>query len=161
MEAKREGAVIGVDPGLTGAVAVITRPSIAGRTSVYDLPIVRVHSKGYVDSYVLANLFRQYEPRLIVIELAGSRQMQGVGTIAQTWLTYGGLVATAMSMNCPVEIVAPAKWKRALGLIGTDKEASRAKALHLYPTLTDQLRRKKDHNRAEAILLAHWGLSVR
>lgn len=121
---------------------------------------MRVHSKGYVDSYALRNWMLQYAPRLIVVELAGARREQGVGSITQTWLVYGGIVATALTLDCPVEIVSPLKWKRALGLIGQDKEASRAKALKLYPSLADQLKRKKDHNRAEAVLLAHWGLSV-
>jgi len=148
--------VIGVDPGLTGACTVI---GLDGQT-IIDMPIVRAYSKGYVDSYALRNWMVQWGPRLVVIELAGSRQMQGVSSISQNWLTYGGVVATAMTLDCPVEIVSPLKWKRALGLIGKDKEASRAKALKLYPTLTDMLKRKKDHNRAESLLLAHWGLSV-
>lgn len=156
LENKRQGPVVGIDPGLTGAAAVIGPDG----HSIDDLPILRVHSKGYLDSYALRNWIMQWGPRLIVIELAGSRQMQGVASISQNWLTYGGVVATAMTLDCPVEIVSPLKWKRALGLIGKDKEASRAKALKLYPTLADMLKRKMDHNRAEAVLLAHWGLSV-
>ncbi len=148
--------MIGIDPGLTGACAVIGPD---GQT-IIDMPIVRTYSKGYVDAYALRNWLVQWGPRLLVVELAGSRQMQGVSSISQTWLTFGGVVATAMTLDCPIEIVSPLKWKRALGLLRQDKEASRAMALRLYPQQSDMLKWKKNHDRAEALLLAHWGLSV-
>lgn len=157
MADQRKGPIAGIDPGLTGAIAFVGKD---GSSSVHDMPIIRVHSKGYVDGYALRSLLVEHAPRLIVIELAGARQMQGVKSITQTWLVYGGIVTLCLSLDCPVEIVAPAKWKRALGLLGTDKEASRAKALKLYPKLDHMLKRKKDHNRAEAVLLAKWGSSL-
>lgn len=150
------GPIVGIDPGVTGALAVVSEKV----QSVVDLELLSVHSKKYIDGYVLRRQLEEIAPRLIVVELAGARRMQGVSSITQTWLVYGGIVAVALSMNCPVEIVSPAKWKRALGLLGTDKEAARTKALKLYPKMSDLLKRKKDHNRAEALLIAHWGKSL-
>jgi len=147
---------VGIDPGVTGAVSIIG----GGMCEVHDLPMLRVHSKAYVNSPELLSLLQRVRPKLIVVELAGARQRQGVSSITQTWLVYGGVVATALSTGCTLEIVHPLKWKRRLGLLGADKEASRLKALQLFPKLGQELKRKKDHNRAEALLLAHYGLSV-
>lgn len=62
-----------------------------------------------------------------------------------------------------VRVVGPAAWKRDVGLYGRafTKDDSRARALLLYPTLEAELRRKKDHGRAEALLIAAWGLGYR
>lgn len=149
--------MVGIDPGLTGAIGV-NGPS---GTNVYDMPIVRVHSKGYVDGLALRNLLLELKPDLIVVEMQGVRPGQGISSGGQTMLVYGGIVATAMTIECTLELVAAAKWKRAMGLLGAGKELSRGKALKLYPELRHMLKRKKDHNRAEALLLAAWGHNVR
>ena len=153
--------MIGIDPGVTGAVCILPDPASRMPPIVEDLPILRVNSKAYVDSLSLQRSLLVYgTPQLIVIELAGVRPKQGISSSGQTMLLFGGIVATAMTVECPLELVAPAKWKRKLGLLGHDKEASRQKALTLFPSLADYLRRKKDHNRAEALLLGAWGMTV-
>lgn len=149
--------MIGIDPGVAGAAAIVDH---AGGADVVDLPMLRVHSKKYVDAFELRKLIEKHAPRLIVIELAGARRMQGVQSVTQTWLVYGGIVATALTTGVPIEIVSPLKWKRELGLIGATKEASRKKALRFFPALAHELRFKKHHNRAEGLLLAKWGMSV-
>lgn len=148
--------VVGIDPGLTGAVAL----NAGKESAVVDLPIVRVHSKGYVNAWKLRELLLSMRPDLIVVELQGVMQGQGISSSGQTMLTYGGIVATAMTVGCTLEIVAASKWKRSFDLIGCGKHASLPKALKQYPKLKDNLRRKKDHNRADALLIASWGTTV-
>lgn len=157
MAVERQGSVIcGIDPGLTGAVAFIGAiPAI-----VYDMPIVRVHSKGYVDGLVLRNWFVEHRPNLIVIEMQGVRPGQGISSSGQIMLGYGGIVSVALSMNCAVELVAAPSWKRKFGLLNKDKDACRLLMLKRFPELADGLRRKKDHGRADGLAIAEYGKSL-
>ena len=124
------------------------------------MPIVRVHSKGYVDGLVLRNLFVEYKPTLIVIEMQGVRPGQGISSSGQIMLGYGGIVSVALSMNCPVELVAAPSWKRKLGLLNKDKDACRLLMLKRFPELSHMLKRKKDHGRADGLAIADYGKSL-
>jgi len=57
----------------------------------------------------------------------------------------------------PVE---PRRWKRDMKLTGKDKESSRQLALQLFPGMTDMMKRRKDHGRAEALLICTWAIVV-
>lgn len=146
----------GIDGGLTGAVSVIGKDG----ADVFDLEIIRLQSKGYIDTYVLNALFDAFPPRSITIELAGVRPEQGIVSSGQTMLVYGMLVGAALTRGCPVYIVSAVKWKRHFGLIGKSKDASLKLARRKFPHLEDKLRRKKDHNRAEGLLIGLYSKSV-
>jgi crossover junction endodeoxyribonuclease RuvC len=96
-----------------------------------------------------------------VIERAGAWPGQGVSSTFKFGRATGAIEATIALCSVPVEIVEPSAWKRFWKLPGKDKEAARQKALQLFPDAHAALARKRDHNRAESLLIALYGASVR
>ena len=157
--------VIGIDIGVTGALAAVD----SRRTCcVHDLPTVPVEGnrvvKRRIDSRGLLVLLRSVVPAgvdaLALIEDVHAGM--GPGMAARASLMHSrGVVETVLELArvrvCPVQ---PAVWKRAHGLLKSDKAASLAKARELSPSLQHALKRQLDHNRAEALLLAWHGLET-
>lgn len=159
---------IGIDPGLTGAIAMLGHKSEVLHLS--DLPTIARGGK-------LAKVKRQIDPSelaatlrhcaapfdrnevLVFIEMVTSIPRQGVGTIFSLGHSAGTIEGVVASLRLPYELVRPQDWKPAVGLKGSAKdgakEAARAKAMRLYHL--PELGRVKDHNRAEAILIARYG----
>ena len=157
--------VVGIDPGLSGAVAML----VDGKyQAVADLPI-KVDSAGSktICAHGVACLLRDFKPDLVVIELvnamprknAKTGQMVKMG--AQSMFTFGrgfGLVeAAAAIQNFDIEYVRPAAWKRKAGLINANKDTHREKATELFPKAAYELRLKKHDGRADALLIARYG----
>jgi crossover junction endodeoxyribonuclease RuvC len=150
--------IIGIDPGLSGALAVLTPEDTL--ETLWDTPTLTLRTRrGTRQEYDvpgMAGLLRPYRDAQthVVIEEAqampgqGTRSMFTIGLGMGVWL---GILATLGLTHTRVR---PSVWKKALGL-GKDKEASRLRAMQLYPGA--DLRRRKDHGRAEALLLAFWG----
>lgn len=152
------GLVVGIDPGLSGALAVLDSQGTV--FAVEDLPTL-YRGKGRVkhelDPAGLAHLLRPYaaELRLAVVEQVASRPGQGVASVFSLGHSYGAIVGTLAALVIPVRLVLPATWKAAVGLPAkAEKDASRALAARLFPG--EPLHRVKDHNRAEALLLARY-----
>lgn len=143
------------DPGLTGAYAIM---SPAGVIECEDLPVMRDKSLGWIDgAELLTRLIRLkagFSMRAIV-ERQGARPVQSVASAFKMGVAFGSILATLQNAACSIEFVTPAVWKRDMGL-SQDKNASLDKARLLYPMV--ELDRKKDHNKAEALLIARWGL---
>lgn len=149
---------IGIDPGLTGAVAVIGDSFV----DVYDIPTV-ANGAGRVKSEVSGLLLAQLIRRLgqlgslhALLERTASMPGQGVASMFSMGVSRGVVLGVLGALAVPYIEAAPATWKKAYGLIGADKDQSRRVALQLYPSLATQLARVKDHNRAEAVLLADY-----
>lgn len=146
-----EPCIVAVDPGLTGAVAFFF-PSAPERVSVEDMPVVA----GEVDAAALARRIRQMGPTLAVVERVAARPTDSrVGAF-----NFGGSYMAARVViglcEVPMHLVTPQTWKKHHRLLGTDKEASRALALRLFPASADRFARKKDDGRAEAALIARY-----
>lgn len=155
---------IGIDPGLSGAVAFVDHRSCV----VEDLPTVALPGNGLVtrkiDGRAFAELLRRYtvagEPVQVFLEQVST--MGGKNNAVQTqgslMRTLGAIEAVLECMRMPPTMVYPQKWKGWYGL-GKDKAAALDKARGLYPALaTSTLKLAKHHNRAESLLIAHWGL---
>lgn len=150
--------LIGIDPGITGAVCIMQ----AGHAPVVlDLPTVEA-GKGVVkrelDGSGLARIL-EYLPihhTRCIIERTSAMPGQGVASMFSMGVSRGVILGVISCLALPLQEVAPARWKKHFGLIGADKDMSRRYALQLYPALADKLARAKDHNRAEAVLLAHY-----
>jgi hypothetical protein len=82
---------------------------------------------------------------------------QGASSGFKFGRSVGAIEATIALCNVPLEIIEPSMWKRALRLPGRDKEQARQKALAIFPQAASLLARKKDHQRAEAMLIAFYG----
>lgn len=145
---------IAIDPGLTGAIAAIDAESTL--IACADLPVMRSNKLAWIDSNALASLLmdaRQGRPAQILLERAQAMPRQGVSSTFTTGLVMGSILASCQRIAMPLHIVTAAVWKRAMGLDST-KSASLDKARLLFPTA--ELSRVKDHNRAEALLMAEY-----
>lgn len=149
--------VIGIDPGLTGAIAALRDGAVM---ALADLPTM-ANGKGK------SKVKRQINPATLIfmlsrfkgtdavccVERVASMPGQGVAGIFSFGHTCGCIFASCAANGLPVEMVTPRIWKKFYNL-GKDKDVTRTKAIELYPL--KKLARKKDHNRAEAILIARW-----
>lgn len=147
---------LGIDPGLTGAVAAVD--AHGGISLIEDLPTVTRGSgkvKRELDPAGLAHLLRPItdEIGLAVVERVGSMPGQGVASVFSLGHSAGVIVGVLGTLGIPVQLVAPATWKKHF-TIGRDKGMSRTVASRLYPLCN--LNRVKDHNLAEALLLARY-----
>ena len=154
--------LLGIDPGLSsGALAVIEVG--AGRhrfIAVSDVPTVGEGAKKRVDALAAMKFLRQHRPDHAFVERAQAMPQQGASSGFHYGRAVGALETCVVGLLIPHTMAEAAVWKRILGLKGKDKEASRQRALALYPDAHQWLQRKKDHDRAEAILLAHYGAAL-
>lgn len=146
--------IMGIDPGVSGAIAFY-RTDLPHLVRADDAPVVN----NRIDAASLADLIRLMTPDLAVIELVGAMPGQGVSSMFKFGQAYGTAIGVCASLAIPVEFVSPGKWKRYFGL-NADKEMARERALRLWPANASQFKRKKDHGRAEAALLARYGAEV-
>ena len=145
---------MGVDPGLTGAYAILD--GAGGLVSVEDLPVIRDGRLGWIDGDALASRLLELRGGAhlrATVERVHAMPRNGSQAAFSQGATLGSLLATLQLVRCRIELVAPAAWKRALGL-SSDKAASLDRARLLFPSAP--LDRKKDHGRAEALLIATW-----
>ncbi len=150
---------LGVDPGFSGAVAIIDETG--GVVGLYDTPILSLRaSRGTRHEYDLPGMVRLLQPYAghnahVIIEQSQAMPNQGVRSMFTIGLGYGAWLALLAALELPYTQVRPARWKHALGLRGKDKEAARLRAQQLFPGA--DLRLKKHHGRAEGLLLASYG----
>ncbi len=140
----------GIDPGFaTGGVALLS----GHWCEVHDLPIFEGQG---IDCTGLIDILRSADIDMCIVEKQSSRPKQGVVSAFKIGMGYGQILACLAAAKVPHKIVTPTQWKKALCL-SKDKDASRARAVQLYPTAAPMLKRKKDEHRAEALLLAAYG----
>ena len=157
---------IGIDPGLGGAVGVVF--DAMKDPVVYHTPtmvISGVKDKRVYNTAAMALLLKPFstiDNVLVVLESVHSMPKQGVASsfsFGQGLGMWQGIIA---ALGLPLEMPSPQRWKKEmLADQGKDKDASRFKAIHLFPSLASQLSRKKDDGRAEALLLAEYGRRLR
>jgi crossover junction endodeoxyribonuclease RuvC len=148
--------IVGVDPGKTGAIALLDPH---GRLiDAYDMPVV----DGRVSAPLLAGYegWRSTPERFVaVIEDVHAMPGQGVTSMFSFGRSLGVAEAVFGTLGVRVEYVSPQRWKKALGL-GRDKDDSRMQAIEHWPAEADLFARKKDNGRAEAALIALWYLKA-
>jgi hypothetical protein len=145
---------IGIDPGLTGGVAVLDQAGTL--VALADLPVIRDKSLAWINGgalslWLLHNTAGQ--AKHAVVERVSAMPKQGVSSSFQFGVGFGAVLATLQCLQIPLELVTAAVWKRDLAL-GKDKKASLHKARLLWPTADLDL--EKHHGRAEALLIAYW-----
>jgi len=149
---------IGIDPGLTGAIALLRNGEFA---EVFDMPTSGrgVGGKQDINHPELARILREMPPCSAYVEHVWGFNKGNVKQSSASGFHLGKTVgALHMGLACygmPLELVTPQKWKKSLGLIGTDKDAARTRAIQLFPNAP--LSRKKDIGRADALLIALHG----
>jgi crossover junction endodeoxyribonuclease RuvC len=148
--------ILGIDPGIHGALALVE--IIDGATpqlvDVLDVPVIGTGAKERVNTMLVRDWLAQHQPDHALIERAGSMPKQGVASTFKYARAVGSLETVVACNDIPYSIIEPAVWKKFHRLPGKDKEAARQRALQLFPAAHALFARKKDHQRAEAVLIA-------
>jgi len=148
--------IIGIDPGVTGAIALRWE----GYYEVYDIPYTVADKKGkrkQVNPVALWELLKVQAPNRTRVFLEKTHAMPKNGVIASYSQgdSNGCIRSVCACLGFPIELVTPHAWKKYFKL-GKDKEVVRAKAIEVFPKA--ELHLKKHHNRAEALLIAQYGM---
>ena len=151
--------IIGIDPGLSGAIAILENNKVL---NIFEIPVMSEGKKNkrQLNSALLANLIKQNiiddEDVAIVVEQVNAMPGQGVTSMFNFGQSFGILKGICSAMQLPMYFVRPAKWKKYFSLINSEKDASRTKAIEIFPYFSSHLSKKKDSNKADAILIASF-----
>ena len=149
--------IIGIDPGINGAISIIENKKII---EVYDTPtmIDGKKNKRQINGAQVTNIFKERlngeKEVVVVVEHVNPMPGQGVTSMFNFGQSFGVIKGICAALNLPIYFVRPTKWKKHFNLIKTNKDASRTKVIEVYPEISSKLHRKKDSNRADAILIA-------
>lgn len=146
--------IIGIDPGISGAMAWVSSEGHLIRTA--DMPTITIRKKNRIDVAALADALSPVTRASVEVVIEGVASMPTDGRAGAFSFGYaaGVIEGVIVGLGLSYRIVQAAKWKRAAG-VPADKGAVRLEAQRLWPGATD-FRRVKDHNRADAALLARW-----
>ncbi len=151
--------IIGIDPGLSGAIAILENNKVL---NIFDIPVMSEGKKNkrQLNSALLVDLLKeninQEEEVTVVVEQVNAMPGQGVTSMFNFGQTFGALKGICAALELPIFFVRPSKWKKHFELINSSKDASRTKAIEMYPKLSSQLSKKKDVNKSDAILIARF-----
>lgn len=155
--------IIGIDPGASGAIAILD--SSGKLVRVFDMPIIEVKVgkaiKRRVAPYFLQDELQLYanEGARAVVEQVGAMPGQGVSSMFAFGEAFGLVKGVLAGMRITTATVIPGRWKKDLK-VNASKDGSRALAASLWPDMAGEFKWVKDDGRAEAALIAHWGLNV-
>ena len=151
--------IIGIDPGLSGAVAVMQDKKVI---NIYDMPVMAEGKKNkrQLNSSQLVNIIKENinedEEAIVVVEQVNAMPGQGVTSMFNFGQTFGAIKGVCAALKLPIFFVRPSKWKKHFELINSSKDSSRTKVIEMYPTLSDQLAKKRDVNKSDAVLIAKF-----
>ena len=149
--------IVGIDPGVQPALAF--KDTDNARIELFDDTARKIKrgKKEFTepDVPVVAERLRTWRPDIVALEHVQAISGQGLTSTASFMRAFGLLEGILIGLGLSYELVRPQRWQRDLR-VKAGPDAARAKALQFYPSLTDQLSRKKDHNRAAALLIMLW-----
>jgi crossover junction endodeoxyribonuclease RuvC len=148
--------LLGIDPGVHGGAAIIeiTDGAPPQLVDAIDIPTVGTGAKERVDVLALRTWIQTHHPDRAGIERGQAMPKQGASSGFKYGRACGALEAVLACCEVPLELVEPSVWKWARHLQGGDKEGARQLALQMFPAAHALLARKRDHQRAEAALVA-------
>ncbi len=156
--------IIGIDPGLSGAIAVLEDKRVL---SIFDMPVMAEGKKNkkQLNSAQLVNILKENtkisEDVAVVVEQVNAMPGQGVTSMFNFGQTFGAIKGVCAALSLPIFFVRPSKWKKHFELINSAKDASRTKVIEMYPSLSNQLTKKRDVNKSDAILIARFYIETR
>ena len=153
--------IIGIDPGISGAICFFQNGEI---TDIIDIPSMAdgKKNKRQINSQQVFNEISERifnipkKEIIVVIEQVSAMPGQGVTSMFNFGQSFGVLKGICSAMQLSMYFVRPAKWKKYYGLIKTEKDASRTKVIEIFPYISSKLSKKKDSNKADAILIANF-----
>ena len=151
--------IFGIDPGLSGAIAILENKKVL---DLFDMPVMAEGKKNkkQLNSAQLVNIIRENtdtnNESVVIVEQVNAMPGQGVTSMFNFGQTFGAIKGICAALELPIFFVRPSKWKKHFELINSSKDASRTKVIEMYPTLSDELSKKKDVNKSDAILIARF-----
>ena len=153
--------IIGIDPGISGSICFFQDGVIK---DVVEMPTM-IEGKKNKKQVNGSQIFNEISEKIknmdkknikVVIEHVTAMPGQGVTSMFNFGQSFGILKGICSSMQLPMYFVRPAKWKKYFNLINSQKDASRTKAIEIFPYFSRQLSKKKDSNKADAILISSF-----
>ena len=153
--------IIAIDPGINGAICFFENGEVK---DVFEMPTMAEGKKnkrqvnGHQMFNELSYRIKKYDTHKInvVVEQVSAMPGQGVTSMFNFGQSFGVIKGICAAMQLPIFFVRPAKWKKYFELINTQKDASRTKAIEMFPKISSILSKKKDSNKADAILIASF-----
>jgi len=150
--------IVGIDPGVSGAICILRNGKV---TMTCDMPIMvdGTKSKRQVNAAELANILineKIGEQDKIILESVSAMPGQGVTGMFSFGQSFGVIKGVCAALKLPLHLVRPVKWKKHFNLLNSEKDASRTKVIEMYPYISSQVSKKKDSNKADAILIAKY-----
>ena len=153
--------VISIDPGISGSICFFKGGKIV---DIIEMPNMAEGKKNkrQVNG---AQIYNEISSRIknfnkedikVVIEQVSAMPGQGVTSMFNFGQSFGVIKGICSAMQLPIHFVRPTKWKKYFSLINSSKDASRSRAIEIFPKASDKLKRKKDSNKADAILIASY-----
>ena len=153
--------IIGIDPGISGSICFFQDGKILDVIEMPTMTEGKKNKKQVNGSQVYNEILKKigkierHNVR-VVIEKVSAMPGQGVTSMFNFGQSFGILKGICSAMQLPLYYVRPAKWKKYFGLINSEKDASRTRAIEMFPNFSSQLSKKKDANKADAILIASF-----
>ena len=153
--------IIGIDPGISGSICFFQDGIII---DVVEMPTM-TEGKKNKKQVNGSQIFNEISDRIkkldkkdikVIIEQVSAMPGQGVTSMFNFGQSFGILKGICSAMQLPMYFVRPAKWKKYFNLINSEKDASRTKAIEIFPYFSVHLSKKKDSNKADAILIASF-----
>ena len=153
--------IIGIDPGISGAICFFEDGKVK---EILEMPTMADGKKNkrqingpQIYNEILSRINKiKKEDIFVVIEQVSAMPGQGVTSMFNFGQSFGVLKGICSAMQLSMYFIRPMKWKKYFGLIKTEKDASRTKVIEIFPYISSQLSRKKDSNKADAILIASF-----
>jgi|TARA_Y200000002_G_scaffold200036_1_gene165023 crossover junction endodeoxyribonuclease RuvC len=153
--------VIGIDPGISGSICFFQDGKISDVVEMPTMTEGKKNKKQVNGSQIfneISNRIKKIDKQdiKVVIEQVSAMPGQGVTSMFNFGQSFGILKGICSAMQLPMYFVRPAKWKKYFNLLNSEKDASRTRAIEVFPYFSSQLSRKKDSNKADAILIASF-----
>ena len=151
--------IIGIDPGVSGGISILKNKKVI---DIYDMPtmIDGKKNKRQVNGSQVTNIIKETlnddKEIIVVVEHVNAMPGQGVTSMFNFGQSFGVIKGICAALSLPIYFVRPAKCKKHFNLIKTNKDASRTKVIQIYPEISSKLSKKKDINKADAILIARY-----
>ncbi len=153
--------IVGIDPGISGALCFFSNGNVI---DVIDMPTMAEGKKNkkqvngrqiFNEILNIKNTFAGHKIN-VVVEQVSAMPGQGVTSMFNFGQSFGVIKGICSAMELPIFYVRPAKWKKYFNLINAEKDASRTKVIEMFPKISQKLSKKKDNNKADAILIAKY-----
>mgnify|MGYP001171783807 CR=1 FL=1 len=153
--------IIGIDPGISGSICFFEDGKILDVIEMPTMTEGKKNKKQVNGSQIyneISKRIKNNEKRdiRVIIENVSAMPGQGVTSMFNFGQSFGILKGICSAMQLPMYFVRPAKWKKYFNLINSEKDASRTRAIEIFPYFSSQLSKKKDSNKADAILIASF-----